>query len=55
MTEDIRYVTTEVVSCNGNGDQSSLGHPLIFLNLGDQGKIDCPYCSRQFVLTSAPE
>ena len=36
------------VSCDGGG--SALGHPLIYLNLGDGGMVDCPYCGRRFVL-----
>jgi uncharacterized Zn-finger protein len=41
------YVDTAVVACNGGG--GALGHPRVYLNLGPQGKIECPYCSRLFV------
>lgn len=41
------YVDTTVVACNGGG--GALGHPRVYLNLGPQGKIECPYCSRLFV------
>lgn len=37
-----------VVVCNGGG--GALGHPRVFLNLGTDGAIDCPYCDRRFVL-----
>jgi len=37
-----------VVACNGGG--GPLGHPRVYLNLGADGKIECPYCSRLFVL-----
>lgn len=48
MREDVRYVDSSVVNCDGNG--SSIGHPLVFLNLGDDCSVKCPYCSRVFIL-----
>jgi uncharacterized Zn-finger protein len=41
-------VDHSVVACNGGG--GPLGHPRVYLNLGADGKIECPYCSRLFVL-----
>ena len=35
------------VACDGGG--GPLGHPLIFLTLGNDGRVTCPYCSRVFV------
>ena len=35
------------VACNGGG--GSLGHPQIFLTLGNDARVKCPYCSREFV------
>ena len=35
------------VACNGGG--GALGHPKIFLTLGNDGRVTCPYCSREFV------
>ena len=35
------------VACNGGG--GPLGHPNIFLTLGTDGSVTCPYCSRVFV------
>ena len=35
------------VVCNGGG--GALGHPQIFLTLGNDGRVTCPYCSREFV------
>ncbi len=36
-----------VAACNGGG--GPLGHPRVYLNLGPEGRIECPYCSRLFV------
>jgi len=41
-------VDEPVVACNGGG--GALGHPRVFLNLTSTGRIECPYCSRLFVL-----
>ena len=41
-------VTEQRVACDGGG--GALGHPRVFLNLGDEGRIDCPYCGRRFTL-----
>lgn len=36
------------VACNGGG--GPLGHPQVWLTLGTDGEIVCPYCSRHYVL-----
>lgn len=41
-------VDSAVVACNGDG--GPLGHPRVYLNLAGKGEIECPYCSRRFVL-----
>lgn len=45
---EIVEVDGETVACDG-GD-GALGHPRVYLNLGPDGKIDCPYCGRRFKL-----
>lgn len=40
------YVAERRVGCDGGG---ALGHPKVYLNLGEDGEIDCPYCGRRFV------
>ena len=44
--------TTEVtdtrVMCDGGG--GVLGHPRVFLEMGDETFVECPYCDRRFVL-----
>ena len=48
--EPVEIIETDktVVACDG-GD-GPLGHPRVFLNMGDDGKVECPYCGRLFVL-----
>jgi len=45
-------VSKKEVACNG-GD-GALGHPRVYLNLGSQGRVVCPYCDRLFILEGAP-
>jgi uncharacterized Zn-finger protein len=44
---EIIEVEQTTVACDGGG--GALGHPLVYLNMGDKDEIVCPYCSRQFV------
>ena len=44
---EIVEVETTNVSCDGD---STLGHPRIFLNMGDSREVECPYCGRRFAL-----
>ena len=41
------YINETVAACDG--DDEPHGHPRVFLNLGPDGKVECPYCSRLFV------
>ena len=36
------------VVCDGGG--GALGHPKVYLQMGEASEITCPYCSRQFRL-----
>jgi uncharacterized Zn-finger protein len=36
------------VSCDGGG--GALGHPRVYLEMGDEDFVECPYCDRRFVL-----
>ena len=40
------------VACDGDG--GALGHPRVYLDLGKDGKVECPYCERSFVLKGGP-
>jgi uncharacterized Zn-finger protein len=36
------------VSCDGGG--GALGHPRVYLEMGDEDFVECPYCDRRFEL-----
>lgn len=40
------------VSCNGGSDAS--GHPKVYLNMGKNKNVECPYCGKNFILKKAP-
>jgi uncharacterized Zn-finger protein len=41
-------VSERRVSCDGGG--GALGHPKVYLQIGEEGFVECPYCDRRFVL-----
>lgn len=41
-------VIKKKVSCDGGA--GSLGHPKVYLEIGEKGNIECPYCGKNFVL-----
>jgi len=45
---ETKYVKDRVVACDGG--EGALGHPRVFLNLGDDDRVECPYCDRLFIL-----
>jgi uncharacterized Zn-finger protein len=45
---EIVEVTTSRVACDGGG--GALGHPKVYLEMGDEGFVECPYCDKRFVL-----
>ena len=40
------FINDSRVACNGGG--GPLGHPQVWLTLGSDGQVTCPYCSRHF-------
>jgi uncharacterized Zn-finger protein len=49
---EVFVVDTTRVSCEGVG--GALGHPRIFMEMGDSGFVECGYCDRRFVLKAGP-
>lgn len=47
------YVNDRIVSCDGG--EGPLGHPRVFLNLGHDDRVECPYCDRLFILGKEDE
>ena len=46
--QEFEIVSEKKVSCDGGGE--ALGHPKVFLDMGKNNKIICPYCSKLFSL-----
>lgn len=45
---EIEIVDHSRVSCDGGG--GALGHPKVFLQMGPDRMVECPYCDKRFVL-----
>lgn len=41
-------VTESQIACDGGG--GALGHPRVFLTMGADGTVECPYCNQVYVL-----
>lgn len=37
------------VACDGSG--GALGHPRVYLEMGDEDFVECGYCDRRFMLS----
>ena len=46
------YTEDSRMACDGGG--GALGHPQVWLTLGSDGQVTCPYCSCLFVATPPP-
>jgi NADH dehydrogenase (ubiquinone) Fe-S protein 6 len=49
---EITYIDYRHVHCDGDG--GALGHPRIFMQIGESGFVDCGYCDRRFILAAGP-
>ena len=45
---EIVEVSATRVACDGVG--GALGHPMVYLEMGGEAFVECPYCDRRFVL-----
>ena len=43
-------VTSKRVACDGGG--GALGHPLVYMDMGEDDFVECGYCDRRFVLAA---
>ena len=46
-------VRSRRVACDGVG--GALGHPRVWLEMGEATFVECPYCDRRFVLAAGSE
>ena len=46
-------VRSHRVACDGVG--GALGHPRVWLEMGEAAFVECPYCDRRFVLPAGSE
>ncbi len=45
------------VACDGASDipgGAALGHPRVWLEIDEEGYVDCGYCDRRFILIGGP-
>jgi uncharacterized Zn-finger protein len=49
-------VATKRVACDGGGGAlgATLGHPLVYMDMGAEDFVECGYCDRRFVLAAHP-
>lgn len=45
---ETEQVTATRIACDGG--EGALGHPRVWLSIGDKGFVECPYCDKKFVL-----
>ncbi len=45
---EVVVVSEHRVTCDGVG--GALGHPRVYLEMGERGFVECGYCDRRFVL-----
>ena len=45
-------VSTKRVACDGGG---VLGHPLVYMDMGEDDFVECGYCDRRFALSARPK
>jgi uncharacterized Zn-finger protein len=50
---EIIVVRSKRVACDGVG--GALGHPRVYLEMGEADFVECGYCDRRFVLASGTE
>ncbi len=49
---ETKIVDTKKVSCDG--DEGPMGHPRVYLTMDTEGKVECPYCDRLYILQGGP-
>jgi uncharacterized Zn-finger protein len=50
---EVVVVKSRRIACDGVG--GALGHPRVYLEMGDDPYVECGYCDRRFVLAAGME
>jgi uncharacterized Zn-finger protein len=50
---EVVVVRSRRIACDGVG--GALGHPRVWLEMGDEPFVECLYCDRRFVLAAGDE
>lgn len=50
---EVIVVRSGRISCDGVG--GALGHPRVYMEMGEATFVECPYCDRRFVLAMGSE
>ena len=50
---EVVVVHARRIACDGVG--GALGHPRVYLEMGEEPFVECPYCDRRFVLAAGAE
>jgi uncharacterized Zn-finger protein len=50
---EVIVVRSGRISCDGVG--GALGHPRVWMEMGEAAFVECPYCDRRFVLPAGSE
>ncbi len=50
LVAEVVEVRSRRIACDGVG--GALGHPRVYLEMGDGDFVECPYCDRRFVLAT---
>ena len=54
MAEPVETIKVDTTTVNCDGGGGALGHPCVYLQIKPEvGEIECPYCSRRYVLDKA--
>jgi uncharacterized Zn-finger protein len=48
---EVVVVHSHRIACDGVG--GALGHPRVYLEMGGEPYVECPYCDRRFVMAGA--
>jgi len=50
--QEKEVIKKNTVACDGG--EGALGHPRVWLTMDSEGKIECPYCDKLFLLEGSP-